>query len=469
MASLVGIDIGTTSAKAVLADESGRVLRSASVEYALSTPRPGWSEQDPADWVAAARRCLADVAPDGYDALGLTGQMHGMVALDSSDQVVRPAILWNDQRTVEECREIDETLGAAEVRRVTGNPPLTGFQLPKVLWMRRHEPENFSRTSSVLLPKDYVRFALTGAKATDVSDASGVGALDLERRDWWTAGIEGLGLDARWFPEVLESAVPFPPGVLSAGAGDQAAGAVGTGAVVPGVVSVSLGTSGVVFSAVERPIADPSGAAHVFCHANGGWHAMGVMLSCGGAVRWARDILCSGDGYTEFNRLAESVAPGCEGVTFLPYLSGERCPHNNPAARGFFGGLTLAHSRAHMARSVLEGATFGILDCLESLRGLGVTASEVRVTGGGAKSDLWMQLLADVLGVPCSRVEGDEGPAFGAALLAGVGLGVWPDVKTACGETVRLGKAFHPSGTEYSEALERYRSLYPAVGAWTRR
>lgn len=468
MARLLGIDVGTSGTKAVLIDETGKILEKATAEYPLHTPRPGWSEQDPSDWVAATQKCIAEIG-ERPDAGGYTGQMHGMVCLDESDQVVRPAILWNDQRTAKECEEIDSTLGADQVRRVTGNPPLTGFQAPKLLWLRNNEPENFAKTRSVLLPKDYVRFALTGSKATDVSDASGTGLFDLSKRDWWFAGIAGLGLEHMKLPQAYESSAVVREGPrVVAGAGDQAAGAVGTGAVTPGIVSVSLGTSGVVFSSLTKPEPDPTGAAHVFCHANGGWHAMGVMLSCGGAVRWVRDLLCPGQNYATFNQMAEQVGPGCDGLTFLPYLTGERCPHNDPQAKGSFAGLALSHSRGHLARAVLEGATFGIADCLDLLVRLGVQAGEVRVTGGGAKSDLWMQMLADVLQTPCVRMEGDEGPAFGAAILAGVGIGIWPDVATACDRTVRKGRVFSPTSTNYTEARDRYRALYPQTRAWTR-
>jgi xylulokinase len=509
MARLLGIDVGTSGTKAVLIDETGRVLASAMREYQLHTPKPGWSEQDPADWVRAAGECLTAVQgqgssskgeeegrEEGIDAIGFTGQMHGLVCLDEADQVVRPAILWNDQRTAEECEEIDRVLGADRVREVTGNPPLTGFQAPKLLWLRKWEPELFAKVRSVLLPKDYVRFALTGVKATDVSDASGTGVFDLARREWWWEGIEELGFEREWFAQVCESSAqvcgatgptpqpllpgaagvsPSPPaplprraegGFVVAGAGDQAAGAVGTGAVSPGVVSVSLGTSGVVFSSIESPVPDPTGAAHVFCHANGGWHAMGVMLSCGGAVRWARDTFFPKQSYDELTEAAKGAPIGCEGLTFLPYLSGERCPHNDPHARGALVGLSLAHTRGHIARAVFEGATFGMKDCLDRLVSLGVSVKSVRVTGGGAKSDFWMQLLADVFGAECVRVEGDEGPAFGAALLAGVAAGIWPSVEAACAATVKLGRAFQPSGADYSEALSRYRSLYPPLKDW---
>lgn len=479
MARLLGIDVGTSALKAVLVDENGSVLKSSSSEYPLHTPESGWAEQDPADWAVALGKVLDEIGEEP-DAIGLTGQMHGMVALDSADQVVRNAILWCDQRTAEECREIENVLGAERVREVTGNPMLTGFQLPKIMWMRKHEPLNFERTRSVLLPKDYVRFLLTGVKATDVSDASGVGLLDLRKRDWWLEGIEGLGLEPEWFPEVLESASPTPHPLPSnpartsgirgegasvvAGAGDQAAGAVGTGAVEPGVVSVSLGTSGVVFTAIDRLDGmQQDDAVHTFCHATGAWHRMGVMLSCGGAVKWARDVLYGDADYTRFDQEVESVAPGCEGLTFLPYLSGERCPYVDPAARGAFGGLSLVHGRAHMARAVLEGATFGIKDCFDAL---GCAADEVRVTGGGAKSDVWMQMLADVLGVPCVRLANDEGPAMGAALLAGVRGGVWPDVVSASRAAVKFGRRFEPRA-DYAEPLARYRRMYPHARAWT--
>jgi len=478
MARLLGLDVGTTATKAVLIDESGSVLKQASSEYTLSAPRPLWAEQDPADWVRAANECLVVIGERKPDAIGLTGQMHGMVALDASDRVVRPAILWCDQRTQDECGQIDAALGAERVRQVTCNPPLTGFQLPKVLWMRNHEPENFARTSSVLLPKDYLRHVLTGERATDVSDASGVGAFDVVNRAWWPEAFSKLGLDPAWFARVYESSEGtgvtlgsdlLEPGVpVVAGAGDQAAGAVGTGAVEAGIVSVSLGTSGVVFASLTDPRPDPTGAAHVFCHANRAWHAMGVMLSCGGSVRWARDVLYPGQDYDAMNAEAKSVPPGCEGLTFLPYLSGERCPYNDPLARGAFAGLTLSHSRAHLARAVFEGATFGIADCLDRLVSLGVKRGDVRVSGGGARSALWMQMLSDVLQVGCARVQGEVAPAFGAALLAGVGTGVWPDVQSACRTTIKLGDRFEPAKDAYGPELERYRSLYPTLKVWNK-
>lgn len=460
------MDVGTSGAKAILIDETGRILKTASAEYPMLTPRPGWTEQDPAAWWAGVQSCLAEIG-ETPDAIGLTGQMHGATFLDAQDEVIRPALLWNDQRTVEEVALIDEILGPDRVRAVTLNPPLTGFQVPKILWLKRNEPEAYARLRSVLLPKDFIRFKLTGVKATDVADASGTGVFDVTKRAWAGDLIMDLGLDLDLFPTSFESwevtgktlsGVP-----VVAGAGDQAAAAVGTGALVPGVLSVSLGTSGVVFSATEGGHADPSGTAHAFCHANGGWHAMGVMLSCGGAMRWGRDVLYPGSDYGQMNVDAASVPVGCDGLSFLPYLTGERCPFVAPEARGAFVGLTVGHSRAHLARAIFEGATFGLAGVLEVLQNMGVTGGEVRVTGGGAKSDFWVQMLADVFGQPCVRLETDEGPAFGAALLAGVGIGVWPDVVSASRAAVHVRDTTTPSGTDYSDALRRFRDRKPVA------
>jgi xylulokinase len=468
MAKLLGIDVGTSGCKVLLIDESGRILKQAGREYPLLVPQPLWSEQNPEDWWAGVEACLAEIGEPNPDAIGLTGQMHGAV--------IRPAILWNDQRTVAECREIDHTVGKESVRRITCNPPLTGFQAPKVLWLRNHEPENFARVKQVLLPKDYIRYRLSGAFKTEVSDASGTGLLDVAARDWSQEMFQKLNLSPSWFPDVHESdevtAHTNGAGGLSAGipivggGGDQAAAAVGTGAVKPGVLSVSLGTSGVVFTSIPGASFDPGGAAHTFCHANRGWHAMGVMLSCGGALRWLRDTLYSGQEYDVVNAEAASVAPGAEGLIFLPYLTGERCPHNDPLARGGWNGLTLNHGRGHMARAVFEGVTFGLLDGLNLLKGLGATGSQVRVTGGGAKSALWLQLLADAFEMPVVTLETDEGPAFGAALLAGVGTGIWTDVQGACEATVREKAETQQSGESYAKSYARYRALYPAVREW---
>jgi xylulokinase len=464
MARLLGIDVGTSGAKALLIDEAGRVLCSSTSSYPLSIPQPLWAEQDPEMWWQGVQECLAEVELGSIDAIGLTGQMHGAVFLDADGEVIRPAMLWNDQRTSAECRRIEAMLGP-RLLDITLNPMLTGFQAPKILWLREHEPEAFRRIRSVLLPKDYIRYRLTGEMATDPSDASGTGLFDIRRREWSGELIGALGFDQTWFPPVRESSevvgctgsrVP-----VVSGAGDQAAAAVGTGAVRAGIVSISLGTSGVVFSALPQHEMHPSGALHTFCHANGGWHAMVVMLSCGGALRWYRDVLRDGTPYEEIAESAATAEPGCGGLTFLPYLTGERCPHNDPFARAAFVGATLATTRADFDRAVFEGVTFGLADGFSLMKELGVTGEQIRVTGGGAKSPFWVGMIADVLDTECVTLEADEGPAFGAALLAGVGIGLWSDTESATDATVRLRQSF--SGNDrgaYGAVHETYRGLY---------
>ena len=473
MAKLLGIDVGTSGCKVLLIDEFGTVLKQASAEYPLSVPQPLWSEQNPEDWWAGVQKCLAEINEPDIDAIGVAGQMHGSVFLDDKDEVIRPAILWNDQRTSEECREIDETIGAERVRQITCNPPLTGFQLPKLLWLRNNELSNYQRLRTILLPKDYIRFKLTGIKATEVSDASGTGIFDVPNRRWSTEMMAALEIDPSIFPPCFESheaSSKTASGIpVVGGGGDQAAAAVGTGAVNNGVISVSLGTSGVVFTAIDGPQYDIAGAAHTFCHANGGWHAMGVMLSCGGALRWYRDTLCAGMTYDEIAAEAEFIEPGAGGLTFLPYLTGERCPHNDPFARAAFGGLTLGHTHAHLSRAVFEGVSFGLLDGMNLLRGLGAKADEIRITSGGAKSRFWVQLLADLFQTPCVTLACDEGPAYGAAILAGVGIGLWGSVSEACEQTVKIRARFEPSGTDYSSKSERYTKLYSQTSGWNAR
>lgn len=463
MVRLIGLDVGTTGCKALLVDERGRVLGQASRRYAPSIPRPGWSEQDPEDWWLAAQACLGELGD--ADAIGLAGQMHGLVLLDARSTVIRPAILWNDQRTVEECREIEDRVGRDRIVAITGNPALTGFQAPKLLWVRRHEPENYARIAHVLLPKDFIRLRLTGEFQTDPSDASGTSLFDLAARQWSDEILQALEIPKGWLPEVCEVFVaPTTHSVV--GAGDQAAAAVGTGAVVPGILSVSLGTSGVVFTSLDQPRFDPAGRCHTFCHANGGWHAMGVTLSAGGSVRWFRDALRPGASFAEIDRDAASVAPGAGGLTFLPYLNGERCPHNDPRARGAFAGLSASDDLGSMSRAVLEGVAFSLADAMGVLRELGVGQGEVRLTGGGARSGVWRQILADVFESPCATLKLDEGPALGAAILAGVGRGVWPDVARACRQVVQVEEVVSPSGADYADAYRRYRSLYAAMRGW---
>lgn len=476
MAKLLGIDIGTSGCKALLIDETGRVLKSASAEYPLSVPRPMWSEQDPEDWWQGVEDCLEAIGERRPDAIGVTGQMHGAVFLNDHDEVIRPAILWNDQRTSAECHDIDATLGSANVRRISCNPPLTGFQLPKLLWLRKHEPESYLRLRSILLPKDYIRFKLSGVKATEVSDASGTGIFEVPSRRWSQEMMLGLDLDPSLFPRCYESDEVTSHTLASrwldsgtpivGGGGDQAAAAVGTGAVAPGVISLSLGTSGVVFTSLEKPEFAESGATHTFCHANRGWHAMGVMLSCGGALRWYRDTFGGSSTYNDLASEAAEVPIGSDGLTFLPYLSGERTPHNDPLARASFSGATLAHRRAHFSRAVFEGMSFGLRDGLGLLRGLGAKSDEIRVTGGGARSPFWVQLIADVLGTPCVTLECDEGPAFGAAILAGVGISVWPDSMSACRAVIRFANRYEPRGNDYESSYKKYRELYAYLKSW---
>lgn len=478
MAKLLGIDVGTSGCKVVLINEHGTLIKQANAEYPLLTPKPMWTEQDPEEWWSGVQKCLAEIGEPHPDAIGVTGQMHGSVFLDHEGNVLRNALLWNDQRTVEECEEIERTLGRERLMELTCNPALTGFQLPKILWLRNHEPEIFAKLAKVLLPKDYIRYKLTGEFVTEVSDASGTGALEVGKRDWSNEVLTALNLPLSLFPLVVESdeviGVTLGGNSLDAGipvvggGGDQAAGAVGTGAVEKGVISVSLGTSGVVFTAIDAAKYDSAGSAHTFCHANRGYHAMGVMLSCGGALRWYRDTLCTGDSYDAIAARAKTSAPGSGGVTFLPYLSGERCPHNDPGATASFSGLTLGASKADMDRAVFEGITFGLYDCFLLLKGLGAESTSLRVTSGGSKSPFWVQMIADTFGSPCQRLELDEGPALGAAILAGVGIGLWPDVASACRVTIKVRDEISPSGESYSEWHSRYTELYSHLRKWGR-
>jgi xylulokinase len=488
-AYLLGIDVSTTGSKALLLAEDGAVVGSATTDHPLATPRPGWSEQDPEHWWESTRRSIGEVlrqtgiSPADVAAIGLTGQMHGLVLLDAGGRVLRPCILWNDQRTAEECAQITEQVGRERVLAITGNPVLPGFTAPKLAWVRRHEPELFRRAARVLLPKDYIRFRLTGAFVSDVSDASGTSLLDVGARAWSDEMLAALDIPRAWVPEVTES--PVASATLSAtgaeatglragtpvvsGAGDNAAAAVGTGITRPGRVSVSLGTSGVVFAPLERYRPDPQGRLHAFCHAvPGRWHLMGVMLSAAGSLRWYRDAIGGGaDGGASFDALVEEAAgapAGAEGLLFLPYLSGERTPHPDPDARGAFVGLSLRHGRAHLTRAVLEGVAFGLRDSLELMRELGLDAGQVRVAGGGARSALWRRILADVLGVEVVTTSATEGAALGAAVLAGAGAGVLPGLEAAT-DSARELERVRP-GTDaavYADLYPRYRALYPAL------
>lgn len=491
---LLGLDIGTTGAKALLIDEHGNVRATATTGYPLYTPRPGWTEQDPQTWwdaaVSSIREVLARSGMDGRGiaAVGLAGQMHGLVPLDGHGRVIRPAILWNDQRTADECAWITERVGAARVLEVTGNPVLTGFTAPKIVWMRRHEREHFARLAHILLPKDYVRYRLTDEFATDVADASGTSLFDVRRRTWSQQMLDALEIPRSWLPRVLES--PEVSGAVTsraatdtglragtpvvAGAGDQAAQAVGTGIVRPGAISVTLGTSGVVFAHLDSVQVDPQGRTHTFCHAvPGRWHVMGVMLSAGGSLLWLRDSFHLDawfrddlDPYDAMADEAAAVAPGSEGLLFLPYLTGERTPHADPYARGAFVGLTIRHTRGHLIRAVMEGVAMGLRDSLEILRTMSVTRLQIRASGGGARSPLWRQILADVFGQELVTVTATEGAAYGAALLAGVESGVFRSVEEACDQTVSIHGRTAPEPDHvrvYDTMYPYYRALYPAL------
>ncbi len=459
MQALVGLDVGTTGVKAVAISDDGEVVARAERGYPLATPQPGWCEQDPDDWWNASRAALADLGVEPR-AIGFSGQMHGLVALDEHDHVLRPAILWNDQRTGAECEEIEGRIGLERLIELTGNRALTGFTAPKLLWLRRHEPETFARIRRVLLPKDYVRLRLTGEHAIDAADASGTLLFDVRRREWSGEVLDALELPADWLPPVHES-------TEIGGAGDQAAGALGLGVDRPGPLSVVLGTSGVVFAALPEYRPDAHARLHVFCHAvPGTWHAMGVMLSAAGSLRWLRDSVV-GESYDELNREAARWPAGVEGLLFQPYLAGERTPHADPNARGAFVGLSLRHDRGALVRAVLEGVAFGLRDSLELVRGLGVHAEVGRVSGGGARSSLWLRIVASVLGLPLERTAASEdGAAFGAALLGGVASGVFADAAEAVTACVRVTDRIEPEPEwqgVYDDAYARFRELYPAL------
>jgi xylulokinase len=456
--ALVGLDVGTSGVKALALSRTGEVVARAERAYALSTPRPGWAEQDPEDWWRAAEGALADLGMRPTS-IGLSGQMHGLVALDEHERVLRPAILWNDGRTGAECVEIEERVGLDRLIELTGNRALAGFTAPKLLWLRRHEPEVYARIRHVLLPKDYVRLRLTGERAVDAADASGTLLFDVARRRWSTEVLEALELPAAWLPPVHESTE------LGA-AGDQAAGAVGVGIDRPGPLSVVLGTSGVVFAALAEYRHDPEARLHAFCHAvPGTWHAMGVMLSAAGSLRWLREALGGAD-YAELLAEAERWEPGTEDLLFQPYLAGERTPHADPDARGAFTGLSLRHDRGALVRAVLEGVAYGLRDSLELLRELGVEAEVGRVSGGGARSALWLEIASSVLGLPLERTEAEEGAAYGAALLGGVAGGTFADAHEAVSACVRVRDRIEPDPgwqARYDEGYARYRRLYPTL------
>jgi xylulokinase len=488
MAYFLGIDTSTTSSKALLIDESGVVIAVASSQHTLQTPKPLWSEQDPHEWwtaVSASIRLVlekANIRGDAIGAVGLTGQMHGLVLLDEAGEVLRPAILWNDQRTQQQCDEIHSRIGREKFIRITGNVALTGFTAPKILWVKENEPELYARAKHVLLPKDYIRYRLTGEYAMDKADGAGTVLFDLQARNWSAEVLAALEIPFEWMPETFEG--PECTGYVTeeaasltglkagtpvvAGGGDQAAQAVGVGAVEPGIVGLTVGTSGVVFATTPSALIEPEGRLHAFCHAVPGlWHFMGVMLSAAGSLQWYRDTLARDMSFDDLLKEAEIVPAGSDGLQFLPYLTGERTPHPDPLARGAFIGLTVRHSRGHMTRAVLEGVSFGLRDSFTLIQNAGLgSITQVRASGGGTKGALWRQIMASVLEAELVTVNTTEGAAYGAALLAGVGAGAWNDVRSACKACIKITGSTQPDASQvetYRKAYPLYQELYPIL------
>ncbi len=498
MSFLLGIDIGTSGTKTLICDARGRVKATATADHTVESPRPGWSQQDPGQWWAATCRATravlrkAKVRADQVGAIGLSGQMHGSVFLAGGDKALRPAILWNDQRTGYECDEIERRAGGRRrLIRMVGNPALTGFTAPKILWVRRHEPRVYEKTRHILLPKDYIRYRLTGEYATDVGDASGTLLLDVKKRQWNRKLISLLKIDPDLLPDCHESheitgrltaaaakALGLKAGVpVAGGSGDQPAGAVGNGIVASGIVSATLGTSGVVFAHADKPIYDPQGRVHTMCAAVAGkWCVFGCMLSAGGSLQWFRNQMAAAemaqaarqkiDPYELLMAQAAKAEPGCEGLFFLPYLTGERCPCADPDARGGWIGLTARHDRAAMIRSVVEGVTFGMADALAIMRSMGIAVKSVRLSGGGARSAMWRQLQAEIYDRPVVTINAAEGPAYGAAILAGVGTGVWASVPQACKAVILETQRLRPHrklAALYARHHRQYQRLYAAM------
>jgi xylulokinase len=483
----IGIDVSTTASKALVIDERGAVVASHSHAHDLSTPRPLWSEQDPRQWWDATcislRAVLGQVRADDVACVGLTGQMHGLTMLDAHGQPVRPAILWNDGRSGPQCAAVTEQVGAAWLYQHIGSMMLPGFTAPKIRWVHEHEPEIYARTARVLLPKDYVRWLLSGAHVTDVSDGSGFGLMDIGRRAWSDQMLAAFDIPRAWLPELCDSpevcahvsaagaaASGLRPGTpMVGGAGDQPATAVGSGILERGQTSITVGTSGVVFTANDQYDPEPEGRLHTWCHAVPGyWFHMGVMLSAAGGMRWLRDALASGASYAQLSELAAGVPRGADGLLFAPYLTGERHPHPDPLARGAFVGLTLRSGLGQLARAVMEGVAFGMRDNLELLRGRGVQPKMAAVSGGAARSAVWRQILTDIAGIPLYTVNSTEGAALGAAILAAVGVGAWPNVPAACAELIHAVDATEPAPegvAEYERLYPIYRQIYPSLHA----
>jgi len=484
----LGIDISTTSSKALLINENGDIVGVASSPHMLQSPKPLWSEQDPHEWweaiTASTQKVLRISRVDKVQVagIGLTGQMHGLVLMDDAGQVLRPAILWNDQRTQAQCDEIHQRIGKEKFLQISGNISLTGFTASKILWVQQNEPEIYNRVRHILLPKDYIRYRLSGDYAMDKAGGSGTVLFDLKSRNWSTELIEKLGIDPAWLPPTFEG--PEFTGTISreaaekiglnagtpivAGGGDQAAQAVGVGAVEPGIVGLTVGTSGVVFAPTSAPLIEPEGRLHAFCHAVPNlWHFMGVMLSAAGSLQWYRDKLAPGVDFNDLLDESRDAPVGCEGLQFLPYLSGERTPYPDPLARGGWVGLSVRHGRPYLTRSLLEGVSYAFKDIFSLIEDAGLKeVHQVRVSGGGMKNPFWRQIMASVLNTELVTVNTTEGAAFGAALLAGVGTMHWPNVISACSEAIEVVGTTMPDEREvdiYQQAYPIYKGLYPAL------
>jgi xylulokinase len=491
---VLGVDLGTGGVRAIAVDLQGRVVAQTTKNYPLLTPKPGWTEQNPADWVAASLDALFEVSQQLGEhqaiALGLSGQMHGLVPLNAAGEVIRPALLWNDQRTGEAVAEIERCIPRQELIQRTGNPAITGFQLPKLIWLRAAEPQAFAQVQQILLPKDYLGYVLTGEQVTEPSDASGIGCLHLATRQWDQDILQALNLSSDWFPRVIASTaiaghlkpeiaerVDLPAGLpVIAGGGDNAAAAIGLGISSHNlnIGSLSIGTSGVIFAPCDRPIPNPAGRVHLFCHVDGGYHLLGVTLAAGGSLRWYRDTFVPGTSYNELMELADRSPPGSHGVLFMPHLAGERSPYLDPEARGAWVNLSLGHTQADLIRAVLEGVALSLRAALEVINAIPrgdaattlVPVEQLLATGGGARSPVWLQILADVLETELIAPQAEEGAAYGAALLAMVGVGAYPSLTTALEIVPQEQRAVQPQAkVVYKEAFQRYPLLYEALKA----
>ena len=495
MKYVIGIDIGTSGTKTVLFDEKGRALKSSLAEYPLYQPQNGYAEQNPADWYNAAAKTVKDVISqtdvNSIIGIGLSGQMHGLVMLDEKNEVIRPSIIWCDQRTSAECKEITEKVGAKKLIEITANPALTGFTASKILWVRNNEPENYKKCRHILLPKDYVRFKMTGVYATEVSDASGMQLLDIAKRCWSDEVLRMLDINPEFLPKVYESPeitgyidaefsriTGLPEGIpVVGGAGDNAAAAIGTGVAEDNKAFTTIGTSGVVFAHTSQMKIDPLGRIHTFCAAVPGcWHVMGVTQGAGLSLKWFRDNFCTSeketaklmncDEYYLMDMEAKTVPIGADRLFYLPYLMGERTPHLDPDARGVFFGISAVHTKKHMLRAVMEGVVYSLRDCIEVFREIGIESTDMTACGGGGKSPLWRQMLADVYGCSVKIAAISEGPALGVAILALVGTGIYKSVEEACAEIVRTDVIQPPikeNSAQYEKYYELYREIYPSL------